>query len=125
VLIVNRAAHPEDPAEANAKNWSGSAGETLARASEKADRFDATIRLPEELDVTSAAKVWTLGEAERLSDRSVDPNTFNVHEIKVRRKPPLALAAHELRYTLSPHSAVLFEVAVKAKPPAPSTRQVP
>jgi hypothetical protein len=55
-------------------------------------------------------QVFSLGESNKLSDRSVDPGTLNVHEVRVKVTTLKdTIHGQQLRYTFPPHSATVLE----------------
>ena len=112
LLVVNRAAKPEYPNDVSPNKWGWGAATELAKASEKGDRFHATIVLPKNFLPAPRTKIHALGESERLADYSADPHTYNVHEIKVK-SAVAAVTGPKFQYTFAPHSVVLFEFTAR------------
>jgi hypothetical protein len=114
LLVINRAARPESEKDVRPNTWSWSdSAEALAKESEKGDTFAATITLPPDVQVKGDVRVFSLGESNKLSDRSVDPGTLNVHEVKVKATTVKnAIQGRQLRCIVTPHSATLFEMTV-------------
>jgi hypothetical protein len=112
LLVINRAARPASPTDVEPNSWGwGDAAKALASASEKGDSFDATISLPPDVKAIGSVRVFTLGAGEKLYDRSVDPGTLNVHEIKIKSSTlSPGVISHEIHCTLAPHSATLLEI---------------
>jgi hypothetical protein len=113
LLVINRAAKPESEKDVRPNTWSwGDSAEALAKESEKGDTFAATISLPAEFHVSGDVQALSLGESNKLSDRSVDPGTLNVHEVKVKATLLKdAIHGQQLRYTFPPHSATVLELS--------------
>lgn len=110
LLVINRAAKPENPADITAGNWGGKeTAADLAHASEKGDEFHAKIGFPADF-TASSYRVFTLGEREKLSDRSVEAGGYAVHEIKVRSSEIQKMTpGQSFECPLAAHSATLIE----------------
>jgi hypothetical protein len=81
---------------------------------ESGETFQATIALPTGISTSKNISISTLGARQPLAMRSVDPNTFNVHEAKVKHDTLITKpAANEFEYAIPPHAAVLFEITAQ------------
>ncbi len=111
LLVINRAARPESEKDVRPNTWTwGDSADSLAKESEQGDAFDVTITLPGEFQASNQVQVMSLGEKEKLSDRSVDPGTLNVHEVKVHTRTVSGMVkGNRATYQFPPHCATLLE----------------